>query len=99
MPLVMKKTGIRKPKLNENVIKTASQYVGLGTPVKYVCDALCINETTWYAWYNKGEETNDDRTLETKFYKSIKKAKGDLIARNLKVIEKAANEGTWQAAA
>ena len=88
-----------KTKLNQELIKTAAKYVALGTPVKYICDALIINESTWYSWYNKGKENDDDRTLEVKFYKSIKKSKGDLIARNLKHIEQAADNGTWQAAA
>ena len=88
-----------KTKLNQEVINTAAKYVALGTPVKYICDSLLISEVTWYSWYNKGEELNDDRTLETKFFKSVKKAKGDLIARNLQVIEKAAQDGTWTAAA
>lgn len=88
-----------KTKLNQEVINTAAKYVALGTPVKYICDSLLISEVTWYSWYNKGEELDDDRILETKFFKSVKKAKGDLIARNLQVIEKAAQEGTWTAAA
>jgi hypothetical protein len=91
-------------KLNNKVIETASKYVALGTPVKYICDSLLISEVTWYSWYNKGmeandKETNDNETLETKFFKSVKKAKGDLIARNLQVIEKAAQNGTWTASA
>jgi len=88
-----------KTKLNQEVINTAAKYVALGTPVKYICDSLLIDESTWYGWYNKGEELEDDRNLYTKFFKSVKKAKGDLIARNLQVIEKAAQEGTWTAAA
>ena len=88
-----------KTKLTEEVIKTAVKYIALGTPVKYICDALMISEVTWYAWFNEGEKAQDDRKLTTKFFKSVKKAKGDMIARNLKHIEQAADNGTWTAAA
>jgi len=88
-----------KTKLNQEVINIAIKYITLGTPVKYICDSLMISEVSWYAWYNKGEELDDERTLETKFFKSVKKAKGDMVARKLQMIDKAAAEGTWTAAA
>ena len=88
-----------KLKLTKEIIKTASNYRALGTPIKTICDAIDIDESTWFDWYNKGEKLKDDRTLYTQFSKSVKKAKADMIARNLQKIDKASDDGIWQAAA
>ena len=72
--------------------------------------AACgISESTYYSWTKSGRAAEakqqeglklsqaDKRYLE--FLKAIKEAEAQSEARNVMLIQKAANNGTWQAAA
>jgi hypothetical protein len=108
MGIIVKSKSGAKTKLTKEIIDIAKQYISVGTPVIHVCNALTITEPTWYGWFNKGEDIYNNETLTDeerekdlyfKFFKVVKKAKADLIARNLQIIEKAAETGNWTAAA
>ena len=87
----------RKNKLNEDLISEASRLVKAGLHLSHVAQALGISRQTFYNWLRKGEETQ--KGLEYRFYEEITKAEAEAIARNVALIQKAAQEGNWQAAA
>lgn len=87
----------RKSKLTEELIETASKLISAGNYQKHVAQYLNLSEETWYRWLREGERGKSG--LKRQFYESIKKAEAEAIARNVALIQKAAQEGNWQAAA
>jgi len=87
----------RKSKLTKELIKEASKMVAAGNYIKDVYPILGIDESTWYRWLKEGERAKSG--IKREFYKAIKKAEKDAIARNVALIQRAAQEGNWQAAA
>lgn len=91
----------RKLKLTNDLINELVKLKSAGMTNKAVCDGAGINESTFYDWYNKGEadiSANKD-TLFSQFSKSYKKAETTHKMKRVKVIQDAASEGNWQAAA
>ena len=72
------------PELVSELIK----YIEAGNYQKTACEAVGLGETTFYEWMKEKPE----------FAESIKKAKSKAIARNVMIIQKAA-QTSWQAAA
>ena len=68
-----------------NYIETAAQYAG-------------VNKTTIYAWLKKADDPDQDPRY-AEFRNAVEEARAQAEARNVMLIQKAANEGTWQAAA
>jgi len=91
-----KKTG-RKTKLTKSVREQICKYIELGVPYKYAAIAVGITERTLYYWLSKGEEKN--KGIYFQFFQDVKKAEAKNISRDLAIIEKAAQDGSWQAAA
>ena len=87
----------RKSKLTKELIKEAYKLVSAGNYIKDVYPILGIDESTWYRWLNEGEKAKSG--IKREFYETIKKAEKDAIARNVALIQRAAQEGNWQAAA
>ncbi len=87
----------RKSKLTSELIKEAYKLVAAGNYIKDVYPILGIDESTWYRWLSEGEKAKSG--LKREFYETIKKAEKDAIARNVALIQRAAQEGNWQAAA
>jgi len=87
----------RKSKLTQELIKEAYKLVAAGNYVKDIYPILGIDESTWYRWLSEGEKAKSG--LKREFYETIKKAEKDAIARNVALIQRAAQEGNWQAAA
>jgi transposase len=68
-----------------NYLEVAAQYAGIGA-------------TTLYRWMALGEdETADD--IYREFRQAVESARSAAEVRNVALIQKAANDGTWQAAA
>ena len=88
-----------KLKLTEQLIEDAAKLIEAGNYQKHVAQALGVDESTWYRWLREGEQSEDENDLKYKFYQSIKKAEARAIARNVALIQRAAQEGNWQAAA
>ena len=88
-----------KSKLTEELIKEAARLIEAGNYQKHVAQALGVDESTWYRWLREGEQSEDENDLKYKFYQSIKKAEAKAVARNVALIQRAAQEGNWQAAA
>jgi len=88
---------VAKLRLNKKIIGIAAQHIRAGTPQKYVASIIGVSEHTWYAWLKAGE--NKKRKIFVQFYQAIEKAKAEAISRNVMLINQAAQNGTWQAAA
>jgi len=88
-----------KLKLTEQLIEDAAKLIEAGNYQKHVAQALGVDESTWYRWLREGEQSEDENDLKYKFYQSIKKAEAKAVARNVALIQRAAQEGNWQAAA
>lgn len=88
-------------KLNDELINKACDYIAQGHYVNVVCDFLNISEVTYYNYIKqaKEDEKNNEETIFTKFFKSIKEAEAKAEMRHLQNILKSANDGTWQASA
>lgn len=89
----------RKTKLTEKMIEEIAKHIELGMINKDVAQLVGISETTFYNWMNEGENSKDDNNIFRKFYLKVKEAEAKAIKRNLAIIQRAANEGNWQAAA
>lgn len=87
----------RKPKLNKELIEKAYELVAAGNYDKDVYPILGIDKSTWYRWLSEGETAKSG--LKKEFYDTVKKAEKEAIARNVALIQRAAQEGNWQAAA
>ena len=85
-----------KLKLNTEVTNAICQALRAGNTRhdSAVYGGIC--ETTFYEWLKKADEGKEPYT---EFSEAVKKAEADAIVRNVAIIQKAANDGTWQAAA
>ena len=87
----------RKSKLNKELIEKAYELVAAGNYDKDVYPILGVEKTTWYRWLSEGEKAKSG--LKRELWDTIKKAEKDAIARNVALIQRAAQDGNWQAAA
>ncbi len=87
----------RKSKLTKELIKEAYKLVVAGNYDKDVYPILGIEKTTWYRWLSEGERSKSG--LKREFWDTIKRAEKEAVARNVALIQRAAQEGNWQAAA
>jgi len=86
----------RKSKLNDKLVQHAYDLIRAGNYQRHVAQALGIAEETWYRWLREGERAKSG--LKRQFYEVVKKAEAEAVARNVALIQKAAQD-TWQAAA
>jgi hypothetical protein len=87
----------RKSKLTKELIEQAYKLVSAGNYDKDVYPILGVEKTTWYRWLKEGETAKSG--IKREFWNTIKKAEKDAVARNVALIQRAAQEGNWQAAA
>lgn len=87
----------RKLKLTKEFIEQAVKLLEAGNYQKHVAQALGVAEETWYRWLREGEQ--GQHPLKREFYESVKRAEARAIARNVALVQRAAQEGNWQAAA
>ena len=86
-----------KTKLTPETLKLLVQGIKLGASFKDTAAFAGISEDTFYAWMRKGRESN--RGLYRAAYLAIERAKGVGSVTLLAMIEKAAQQGDWRAAA
>ncbi|WP_333641861.1 hypothetical protein, partial [Mesotoga prima] len=65
---------------------------------EHTARALGLSPSTYYRWLELGQNAPEE-TIERRLYDKIMKAEGEAIARNVAIIQKAAQDGVWQAAA
>jgi len=69
-----------------NYLETAAQYAN-------------IDQATVHRWLNRGADETEPDPRYREFREAVQNARAEAEARNVALIQKAANEGTWQAAA
>lgn len=79
----------RRTKYTPQTVEKLTQAIRLGATNGLACAYAGITEATFYSWQNEYPE----------FFESIKLAEGTGALGWLAKIEKAANDGNWQAAA
>jgi len=88
---------MRNGKITPEKIEQICKYIKIGVPKKDSAQACGICEATYYNWIKRGEKAKSGIYL--KFLESTKKAESESIARDVAIIEKAAQDGRWQASA
>jgi len=89
----------RKPKINQDVIDRFLRAIKVGCPIKDACGCAGIGETTYYKWMQWADSDRRDAKIYRDFREQVKEAEGEATQAWLAIIEKAAREGSWQAAA
>ena len=83
------------PQLQEEL----ANILAAGNYIEAACSVVGISTTTFYRWMQVGEQDSDGRTPFQDFHSVIKKALSRGETNYVNVIKKAAESGTWQAAA
>ena len=86
-----------KPKLTPEIQKEIGNNITLGMPLKFAAEAAGITEATFYNWMNVGGKSTKGKFFE--FFEYIKECQSKAVQLHLKLITKAATEGSWQASA
>ena len=89
----------RRTKLTEETKTAFLQAIRLGCPIKDACGCAGISEATYYVWQNRADAGGSGSKPFIEFFEEVKKARGEGTRTWLAIIEKAAREGSWQAAA
>jgi hypothetical protein len=87
----------RPTKLTPETIKKLCEAIRLGAPYEHACNYAGIGFSTFNRWREKAENSKSGKFWQ--FWQDIKKAEGDATKGWLKIIEDAAKEGNWPAAA
>ena len=81
-------------KFSEELCKNICDDIKEGVPVKHACICQGINESTFYAWYNKGKKAKSGKYK--KFYDEVNEARSVAVTLRAKRVYKA-GETSWQA--
>jgi hypothetical protein len=88
----------RPCKLTPEVIQRLSEAIKLGATYELACNYAGVTYQTFRSWMIKGENTRRKNKF-FELFKAIKEAEGEAAYKWLALIDKAAIEGSWQAAA
>lgn len=104
-----KQRGAKPPSINDGKVQQLLTALRYGNYMDAACAAAGVGVTTVYRWINEGqdesqriasgEEPNPHKANYVEIMEAIQKARGEAEARNVAVIQKAAQDGTWQASA
>lgn len=86
-----------KTKLTPQLQEQIGNNITLGMPLKFAAEAAGITEVTFYNWIKRGENESKGKFFE--FAEHIKTCKAKAVQLHLKLITKAATDGSWQASA
>ena len=99
----------RSSKISEKVISELSTAIRQGATYELASNYAGITYRTFRNWMKKGEELSDEHENEDsisdedktffQFFHALKKAEGQAAVKWLLLIEKAAQDDNWQAAA
>lgn len=84
-------------KFIESTIQKLEEAIKLGAVYEHACNYAGISYQTFRNWILEGEKAKSGKKKE--FYARIKKAEGIATSKWLEMIEEAAENGNWQAAA
>lgn len=87
----------RPTKLTPETQNKIVQALTLGATYEHAANFAGISYETFNNWMKRGEAASSGKFLQ--FFEAVKKAEGNATVGWLAKIEKAANDGNWQAAA
>lgn len=86
----------RRSKLTPEIQEKIVIAIEAGNYADAACRYAGIDYSTFFRWMQKGEESDDQYG---EFRKAVEKARAHAEVKYVAVIDRAAREGTWQAAA
>lgn len=92
----------RPSKLTPEVQEKICQLLKAGNTFRTACEVAGIGWSTGLEWRQRGENRHSSREGDdayAEFAGAVQKAEEEAAARNVALIQKAAANGTWQAAA
>lgn len=105
----MSNAGRRPPTINDPKVKLLIQALQGGNYIDHACHYADLAPSTVYRWLERGrnekqsiEQGNTPDKTETPYLElcdAIEKARASAIVANVALIQKAARDGSWQAAA
>jgi hypothetical protein len=87
----------RPSKLTPETVERLTQAISLGASYELACRYAGVDYSSFRTWMRKGEQATSGPFFE--FSQAFKRAEGAGAVRWLTTIERAAEEGAWQAAA
>lgn len=95
--------------MDEQQVKTLLDAIRGGADINTASQLAGINYRTVYRWVERGQRENErieqgleplaDETEFLVLWQSMRKARAEAITRNVALIQKAAQQGDWRAAA
>lgn len=89
---------MRPTKLTAAVTKDVCKAVAMGMTFELAAQYAGISKTTFFRWMRQGEEADEDDPFRH-FWHSVKSAESKGALNALATINRAATDGSWQAAA
>lgn len=86
----------RRTKLTPDIVQKLVEAISIGCTYEQACDYAGIAASTFYAWMSNGRNGKEGFI---EFLETIKKANAKSVVANLAVVQRAARDGQWQAAA
>jgi len=83
-------------KLTQQRLEQAAKAIAMGATVALAAKAIGIDRRTWYRWRERGQRGIHPYT---DFLAAVDAADAECAHRNLALIDQAAQDGSWQAAA
>lgn len=105
-----KKVGRTSPLENPQIHEELINMIHIGVPVRHACQAVGINEKTFYNWLSRGMTERDRlNTIENakpnptevvfyEFLQAVERARAEAVAKKVAVITKS-SASDWRAAA
>ncbi len=87
----------RPTALNDDVQAKVVEALTVGSTYKHAAQYAGVTYDTFNNWMKRGGKAKSGKYFE--FFNAVKKAEAECLARNLLIINKSAQGGTWQAAA
>jgi transposase len=87
----------RRTKLNDEVQAIIVGALRAGNYVETAAQAAGITKVTLYEWLKRGEE--EPESIYADFANAVEKARAESEQRDIGIIDRAAHDGSWQAAA
>src|SRR5687767_8653071 len=82
-------------KLTPLRVHTVLESIASGAQIRTACAAAGIGKTTFYEWLEKAEEQPD--SIYGEFAQLVERARAAAEISHVRIIDKAAREGAWQA--
>ena len=105
-----KKVGRSSPLTNPQIEEELLNLIKIGVPVRHACQAVGINEKTFYNWLSRGmterdrlnsienAKPNPTEVVFYEFLQAVERARSEAIAKKVATITKSSHDD-WRAAA